>query len=157
MRYIKKITEYQNEYDADGNVMSTTESNRVIEYRGPGMGQTWFMAHGWIEYAGSLPLSRLDIVDGVPVELPEQEVVPRDWQDKERFIGALYALVPADVIVAVMSDAETLKGAVAGMALLTTNAAPAGMIDLLDARVVQWLEPTGLTIEQVKHKMEQMA
>ncbi len=76
MRYIKKITEYQNEYDEAGEITSTTESSRMVEYSGYAMGASWMATHGWMAYDGTLPLSRLDIVDGAIVELPEPEVVP---------------------------------------------------------------------------------
>lgn len=45
----------------------------------PFMGAAWYAANGYLGYAGTLPLSRLDIVDGAVVELPETaaEAEPR--------------------------------------------------------------------------------
>lgn len=57
MRYLKK--------DAVG---------RLIEYFGPAMGKTWFRVNGWTEYAGRLPLERLELADGAITELPVPEV-----------------------------------------------------------------------------------
>ena len=42
-----------------------------------------------------------------------------------------------------------------GLALLTTNAAPDGKIDLLDSRVPEWLAVFDLTLEQVREKMNE--
>lgn len=81
------------------------------------------------------------------------ERTPEDWADKERLIGAVYALIPADAIAAVMSSPTALKDAIAGLALLSTGAAPDGMINLADPRVSQWLALAGLTLEQVKNKI----
>ena len=56
MRYIKKI------------------DNTVVEYIGPALGgDKWYTAMGWIPYNGELPVDRLDVADGVIVELPEVE------------------------------------------------------------------------------------
>ena len=128
----------------------------LIAYSGPAMGTTWFNANGWIAYSGNLPLNRLDIVDGIVVELPEPPQT-HDWQDKELFIDALYALMPPATISDVLRDAEATKSAVAGVALLTTDAAPGNSIDLMDARVAQWLAIGGLTVAQVREKMEELA
>lgn len=61
MRYLKKIG------------VDTTE------YSGRFMGASWYAANGWIAYEGALPPSRLNIVDGEAVELPEpeREAAPR--------------------------------------------------------------------------------
>lgn len=77
-----------------------------------------------------------------------------DWADKERLITAAYALIPAEAIASVMTTPAALKDAIAGLALLSTGAAPDGMINLADPRVSQWLALAGLTLEQVKAKME---
>lgn len=57
MRYIKKI------------------DNTVVEYVGASLGgDKWYIDLGYLPYSGSLPVSRLDIVDGAVVELPEVEL-----------------------------------------------------------------------------------
>lgn len=57
MRYIKKI------------------DNTVIEYIGASLGgDKWYIDLGYLPYSGSLPVSRLDIVGGAVVELPEVEL-----------------------------------------------------------------------------------
>lgn len=57
MRYIKKI------------------DDNIVEYTGPALGgDKWYIELGYLPYSGSLPVSRLDIVDGAVVELPEPEV-----------------------------------------------------------------------------------
>ena len=58
MRYIRKINDC------------------VAEYCGPAMGDTWYAANGYIGYSGDLPLSRLDVVDGAVVELPDPGPTP---------------------------------------------------------------------------------
>ncbi len=56
MRYIKKI------------------DNTVVEYIGPALGgDKWYTEKGWLPYSGVLPVARLDVADGVIVELPEIE------------------------------------------------------------------------------------
>lgn len=79
-----------------------------------------------------------------------------NWADKERFIDALYMLVPAETVAAVMQSPEALKAGIAGLALLTTNAAPNGMIDLKDSRVAEFAGLLGLTIEAVRAKMDEL-
>lgn len=81
----------------------------------------------------------------------------KEWVNKELFVNAVYALVPAEAIPAALSDAETAKAAIAGMALLTTDAAPGNQIDISDPRVAQWLAVSGVTVELVKMKMEELA
>lgn len=57
MRYIKKI------------------DDNMVEYIGPALGSDkWYIDLGYLPYSGSLPVSRLDIVDGAVVELPEVEL-----------------------------------------------------------------------------------
>ena len=46
------------------------KNNIMEEYAGSGMGDTWYAANGYTAYAGTLPLSRLDIADGAIIELP---------------------------------------------------------------------------------------
>ena len=56
MRYIKKI------------------DNTVVEYIGPALGaEKWYIEKGWLPYGGNLPVTRLDVTDGMIVELPEVE------------------------------------------------------------------------------------
>lgn len=88
---------------------------------------------------------------------PDPEPEPaEDWADKELFIDALYALVPAATVAAVMQSPEALKAGIAGLALLTTNAAPNGMIDLKDSRVSDFAGLLGVTVAQVKAKMDEL-
>lgn len=85
---------------------------------------------------------------------PDPEPEPtEEWADKEQFIDALYMLVPAETVAAVMQSPEALKAGIAGLALLTTNAAPNGMIDLKDSRVADFAGLLGVTVEQIKAKM----
>lgn len=57
MRYIKKI------------------NNNVVDYIGASLGgDKWYIDLGYLPYSGSLPVSRLDIVNGAVVELPEPEL-----------------------------------------------------------------------------------
>lgn len=78
-----------------------------------------------------------------------------EWVNKEQFLDALYALVPAEQLAAKLQDPTAFKAGIMGLALLTTNAAPGGMIDLLDSRVPAWLEAFGLTLDQVRAKMNE--
>lgn len=135
MRYIRKIND-------------TLDESPIPPYRGV----EWYVARGYLRYDGALPLSRLDIIDGTIVELPEPEPAA-EWASKEAFIDALYALVPAEQLTAVLQEPEKLKQGVAGLALLTTDAAPGGLISLLDPRVPAWLAVFGLTAEAVREKM----
>ena len=49
------------------------ENGSIIAYTGPSIGRTAMLDAGWILYSGDLPVSRLDIVDGAVIELPEPE------------------------------------------------------------------------------------
>jgi hypothetical protein len=82
MRYIRKINGY-------------VEESPIPPYRGA----EYYAAAGYLPYTGTLPLSRLDVVDGAVVELPEPEPT-EEWVGKEAFINALYALLPADQLAA---------------------------------------------------------
>lgn len=135
MRYIRKIN-------------AALEESPVPPYRGA----AWYAERGYLCYGGALPLLRLDIIDGVVVELPEPKQTT-EWVSKEAFIGALYALVPAEQLTAALQEPENFKQGVAGLALLTTDAAPGGLINLLDPRVPAWLAVFGLTAEAVREKM----
>lgn len=88
------------------------------------------------------------LADKVP-----EATVTSEWVSKELFLDALYALVPADQLAAKLQDPTAFKAGIMGLALLTTNAAPGGMIDLLDERVAEWLAVFGLTLDQVRAKM----
>lgn len=139
MRYIRKINGY-------------VEESPIPPYRGA----EYYAAHGYLRCDSTLPLSRLDIVDGEIIELPEPEPT-EEWVDKEAFINALYALLPAEYLTAALRDPEAFKQGIAGLALLTTNAAPGGLIDLMDPRVPVWLAAFGLTLEAVRAKMKEPA
>lgn len=128
-------------------------NDAMEEYRGPAMGDTWYTGNGYIGYSGDLPLSRLDIADGAVVELPEPEP-NSEWVPISGFIEALYAMIPAEQVAAVLQNAEALKPALAGLALLSSDAAPGGMIDLMDARVSEWLALVNLTLDQVRSAMQ---
>ena len=91
------------------------------------------------------------LADKVP-----EVTVTSEWVNKEQFLDALYALVPADQLAAELQDPESFKAGIMGLALLTTNAAPGGMIDLLDSRVPEWLGVFDLTLEQVRAKMSEL-
>ena len=128
------------------------ENGMVTAYTGPSLGRTAMLDAGWILYSGTLPASRLDVVDGAVVELPEPEPTS-EWVPISAFIGALYALIPAEQVAAVMQNETALKPALAGLALLSSDAAPGGMIDLLDQRVSEWLALVDLTLDQVRKQM----
>lgn len=79
-----------------------------------------------------------------------------EWVNKELFLSALYALVPAEQLAAKLQDPAAFKAGIMGLALLTTDAAPDGKIDLLDSRVPEWLGVFDLTLEQVRAKMSEL-
>ena len=116
------------------------------------------------------PFTGSIVVDGMRVFNPTDEQLsaagwvwieptpdPREWVDKELFVNAVSALVPAEAIPAVLADAQTAKAAITSMALLTTAAAPGNQIDISDPRVAEWLAVSGVSVEQVKAKMEELA
>ena len=96
--------------------------------------------------------SPLFFVDGAVIELPEPGPTV-EWVPISAFIGALYALIPAEQVAAVMQNEAALKPALAGLALLSSDAAPGGMINLLDQRVSEWLALVNLTLDQVRDQM----
>lgn len=148
MRYIKKIIQRIGDLDENGN-FTGTETQIIIEYHGYQRGSSWFKANNWLEYSGVLPISRLDITeDGTIIELPEPEPT-EEWVDTEIFISALYQLLPGEKIQQIVAESDSLKDAVTGLALLSSNAAP-GMVNLLDQRVPSWLALCGLTVEDIK-------
>lgn len=59
--------------------------------------------------------------------------------------------------IAALQNPETFKQGIAGLALLTSDAAPGGQIDLMDPRVPAWLAAFDLTLEAVRAKMEESA
>lgn len=85
----------------------------------------------------------------------EPEIDNREWVDKELFVNAVYELVPAEAIPTALAEAETAKAAIAGMALFATGAAPGNIIDISDPRVEQWLAIGGITVAQVKSKIQE--
>ncbi len=143
MRYIKKITEYQNEYDAEGNVTGSTETERVIEYRGYQMGNSWMSTQEWIGYEGTLPVSRLDIVDGDVVELPELEPA-EEWVDKGAFVNAVTALIPEDQRQTVALQWQTIWG----IAQL-----PGELVNLRDLRIPAFLAGMHLSVDAVREQL----
>ena len=150
MRYIKKISGHIGGFDSNGN-FNGTEIQQLIEYHGYQRGESWFNANGWLEYDGVLPLWQLDITaDGKIMELPPPDPT-EEWVDTELFINALYRILSGEKIQEIMADSQSLKEAVAGIALLSSNAAP-GMVNLLDPRVGSWLALAGSdpdTIRQI--------
>ncbi len=97
-----------------------------------------------------------DAMEALGLRLYRAAYASGDWASKERLITAAYALIPAETIASVMTTPAALKDAITGLALLTTGAAPDGMINLADPRVAQWLALAGLTLEQVKAKIEEV-
>ena len=134
MRYIRKI------------------NDAMEEYCGPAMGDTWYTENGYIDYSGDLPLSRLDVADGAVIELPEPEPT-EEWVPISSFVMALYALIPAERVAAVLQNEAALKPALAGLALLSSDAAPGGMLNILDARVAEWLSLVNLTLDDVRNAL----
>ena len=128
------------------------ENGMVTAYTGPSLGRTAMLNAGWILYSGELPASRLDVVNGAVVELPEPEPTS-EWVPISAFIGALYALIPAEQVAAVMQNQDALKPALAGLALLSSDETPGGMLNLLDPRVAEWLALVNLTLDQVREEM----
>ena len=90
------------------------------------------------------------------IEPPAPETDTREWVNKELFINAVTALVPAEAIPAALADPATAKAAISSMALLTTAAAPGNQLDISDPRVAQWLAVSGVTTEQVRNKMKEL-
>lgn len=86
MRYIKKI------------------DNTVVEYIGASLGgDKWYIELGYLPYSGSLPVSRLDIVDGTVVELPEPEVPQK--LSKLKLMRELKSLGAWDTFKTALTDA----------------------------------------------------
>lgn len=83
MRYIRKINGY-------------VEESPIPPYRGA----EYYAAHGYLRCNSTLPLSRLDIVDGGIVELPEPEPtveqVAAQTRDELTLRAAMLAIPPED-------------------------------------------------------------
>ena len=112
------------------------------------------------EYYATLGMELLDVEQADSggwylAGMAPQPETTSEWVNKELFLDALYALVPADQLAAKLQDPTAFKAGIMGLALLTTNAAPGGMIDLLDGRVAEWLAVFGLTLDQVREKMNE--
>lgn len=86
MKYIKKI------------------DNTVVEYIGPALGgDKWYVDLGYLPYSGSLHVSRLDIVDGAVVELPEPELPQK--LSKLKLMRELKSLGVWDTFKTALTDA----------------------------------------------------
>ena len=86
MRYIKKI------------------DDNIVEYTGPALGgDKWYTAQGWLPYNGDLPVARLDVTDGVIVELPEVEAPKK--LSKLKLMRELKSLGVWDTFKTAMTDA----------------------------------------------------
>jgi hypothetical protein len=90
--------------------------------------------------------------------VPEQPAEPlyHDAADKELFVMAVTALLPAEVIQQTLGNIEALRVAAGGMMLMTTGAAPDNIVYMDDPRTAAWLSTGGLTVELVKMKMEEL-
>ena len=113
------------------------------------------------EYYESQGMTLLDVEQAASggwylAGMAPQPQTSSEWVNKEQFLDALYALVPADQLAAKLQDPTAFKAGIMGLALLTTNAAPGGMIDLLDSRVPEWLAVFDLTLDQVRAKMAEL-
>lgn len=54
------------------------QDEQIIEYSGVALGgEQWYINLGWLPYDTTLPLSRLDIIDGEIIELPEPDPAPQ--------------------------------------------------------------------------------
>lgn len=90
---------------------------------------------------------------------PEQPAEPlyHEAADKELFVTAVTALLPAEAIQKTLGNIEALRVAVGGMMLMTTDAAPDNTVFMDDPRTAAWLGTAGVTVEQVKEKMAELA
>ena len=86
MRYIKKI------------------DDNIVEYTGPALGgDKWYTEKGWLPYSGVLPVARLDVADGVIVELPEVELPQK--LSKLKLMRELKSLGVWDTFKTALTDA----------------------------------------------------
>lgn len=107
----------------------------------------------WCEVHGFTDMSVAEI-NAAKAEWANSHPDRHDWRDKEKFIAAVKELLPPEKLVEILGDTAKLKEAVAGIAMLATDAAPGGVIDVADPRVAQFLSLSGLTIEQVLENMK---
>ena len=113
------------------------------------------------EYYESQGMTLMDVEESASggwylAGMAPQPQTSSEWVNKELFLSALYALVPAEQLAAKLQDPTAFKAGIMGLALLTTNAAPDGEIDLLDSRVAEWLAVFDLTLDQVRAKMSEL-
>lgn len=122
------------------------KNNDIIEeYSGPGMGDAWYAANGYIAYTGALPLSRLDLADSVVIELPEPEPTT-EIVSKKAVIRVFKGMIAAGDLTA----PEMLKNILGGIADLTTDLAPGDDFDLLNPHVSAWLAPMEMTVDDLR-------
>ena len=127
------------------------------EYRpvSPYYGTAWYEDGGWMHYSGNLPQSRVTIEGGTQgddgitrggtiTELPEPEPT-EEWVAKRPFVSAITALLSDEVKAALATNWQTHEW----IAKL-----PGDAVNLLDAEVSAFLTAAGLTLEQVREKME---
>lgn len=125
-------------------------NGKTVVYSGPSFGLAAMLAAGWIRHEGDEPVERLVIEpDGTVTVLPEFPVEPHEWVDTEELVSALYTVIPPAKVAEVLQQPEACKSAVAGMALLTSKAAP-GCVDLCDPRVAAFCALAGVTVDQVR-------
>ena len=138
MRYIRKIN-----------------GNDEFRPSSPYYGTAWYEERGWMLYSGNLPQSRVTIeggtagADGITrggtiTELPEPEQT-EEWVEKRPFIDAVTALLPNETKEALAANWETH----AYIAKL-----PGDQVDLLDPEITKFLTAAGLTLEQIRAKMD---
>lgn len=122
----------------------------------PYYGTVWYEQYGWMLYSGNLSQSRVTIEGGTMdadnitrggtiTELPEPEPT-EEWVAKRPFIDAVTALLPNETKEALAANWETH----AYIAKL-----PGDQVDLLDPEIAKFLTAAGLTLEQVRTKMEE--
>lgn len=107
----------------------------------------WLAAHGYTDMTNAE-------INAAKAEWAAAHPDRHDWQDKVRFIAAVKSLVSAEKLAEILGNVDAMKEAVSGLALLATDAAPGGVIDLADKRVAQFLSLSGLTVEQAKEAMK---
>lgn len=116
-----------------------TAAGAVEEYAGNPKLNSTMLAAGWLPYAGTLPLSRLSIIDGAVVELPEPEPA-EEWYPRGVTVQAILSLIPEEQRQAVASSWETLFY----IAQLTDE------VNILDPRVVEFGQGLGITAEMLR-------
>lgn len=126
----------------------------LADYQGEQMGDAYHAANGIHEIDSSLPIDRLRWYNGALIAAPAH--CCKDWCDKEKFLNALLALVTPDAMGAAMQSPDAMIDLLSGVAMLTTEKAPDGVLNLNDSMVAPWLENFGLTTDQVRAKMCEM-